>query len=101
MRELTNEEKDQVSGGYAGWKIPFGGNSFLPGQPAKLYPSNAVLAAGFALKEGWDFGQRINQFNQEQFGMSLGVAIYRTFNGGSNVGGGGTTIEHRITIEEV
>lgn len=85
MRELENDEFDVVAGGFPGWKIPFGGNNFLPGQPARLYPANAVVIAAFSFEAGWALGNRVNQFNQSQFGMSLGQAIYRNFNGGSHI----------------
>ncbi|MGK0342736.1 MAG: hypothetical protein ACJAXW_003294, partial [Candidatus Azotimanducaceae bacterium] len=53
MRELKQEEHELVAGGFPGWKIPFGSNSHLPGQPVRLYPANAVVVASFAFQAGW------------------------------------------------
>jgi hypothetical protein len=104
MRELAREEIEQVAGGFEGTKIPFS-NGFLPGQNMGRVPSNAVIAAAFAYGVGTQIGDAINRFNQNQFGMSLGVAIHRTVNGGSNIGsgagGGGGKLTPIITIEEI
>ncbi|MGK0463374.1 MAG: hypothetical protein ACJA0W_004240 [Candidatus Azotimanducaceae bacterium] len=85
MRELKQEEHELVAGGFPGWKIPFGSNSHLPGQPVRLYPANAVVVASFAFQAGWAVGSKINEFNQTQSGMSLGAALFRTFGGGSRI----------------
>lgn len=99
MRELTVDEVDQVGGGFEGIKIPFmnnfGGAENMKGKPAGVV---GAVMAGWAI--GQYIGDQINQFNQSQFGMSLGVAIHRTVTGGSNIGGG-TRLTPVVTIEEV
>jgi hypothetical protein len=65
-------------------------------------PAGSLGAAALAFDAGWVIGQRINQFNQDHFGMSLGVAIHRTLNGGSHIssGGGGSKLVASIRIDE-
>lgn len=62
MRELTQREMDHVSGGnlitWTFWGME--------------------LSGAFGL--GYSFGEQINEFNQENFGMSLGEAVYYTVN---------------------
>jgi len=63
MRQLTNQEVIEVSGGFV--NIPGG----VPGALGAVYL-------------GWQIGTRIgsdiNTFNESVSGMSLGEAIYRT-----------------------
>lgn len=84
MRELIQSEVSQVAGGFPGFKIPFS-NNFSPGQIARLQPGNALGLAYIAFQFGQAIGEGVNEFNQKNSGMSLGVSIYRTFNGGSNI----------------
>jgi hypothetical protein len=96
MRELSDVELSQLSGGFGdGTKIPFA-NLFwkgpnFPGGPAAVIPA---LVVSYDL--GYRFGEAINSFNSNVSGMSLGVAVFRTFGGGSNLPASGTA-----RIEEV
>jgi len=84
MRELIQSEIPQVAGGFPGFKIPFS-NNFSPGQLARFQPGNAAGLSVIAFQVGWAIGEKVNEFNQKHSNMSLGVSIYRTFNGGSNI----------------
>jgi len=91
MRELLDVELSQVSGSFGdGTKIPFA-NGFwkvanFPGGPVGALPA---LVVSYDL--GYRFGEAINSFNRNVSGMSLGVALYRTFGGGSNIPNSGST----------
>jgi hypothetical protein len=79
MRELRADELDQASGGFEGTPIPFtnsfiSGPNFPGGFPAAIPMLIAAYNAGEAV------GEMINEFNQEQFGMSTGTALYKTLN---------------------
>lgn len=95
MRMLSKLEISQVNGSLSeGTKIPFA-NLFwkganFPGGPAAVIPA---LVVSYDL--GYRFGEAINSFNMKVSGMSLGVAVYRTFSGGSNLPPSGT-----VRIEE-
>ncbi len=84
MRELHTSEIDRVAGGFEGTKIPFS-NGFFSGESMKGRPAGALGAAAMGWSIGNAIGAGINQFNLEVSGMSLGVAIHRTFNGGSQI----------------
>lgn len=62
MRELTQEEIQQVHGGVL------------------INTAFAAISIGGAYYGAKEIGNSINQFNNDQFGMSLGEALYRTFN---------------------
>jgi hypothetical protein len=101
MRELQSEEIEQVSGGFEGMKIPFS-NGFIPGESINGKPAGIVGAILGGWGIGFAIGDAINTFNKNQFNMSLGVAIYRTVNGGSNISSGGSkNLIPIVTIEEV
>tara|TARA_R110002072_G_scaffold51389_3_gene137922 strand:- start:8715 stop:9002 length:288 start_codon:yes stop_codon:yes gene_type:complete len=95
MRELSFAEVSVVSGGFEGTKIPFK-NLFWKGPNFPGGPAAAVPAIAVAYELGYSFGEAINSFNMNVSGMSLGVAVYHTFNGGSNIPLSGT-----VRIEEV
>tara|TARA_R110002072_G_scaffold5527_12_gene35468 strand:- start:7652 stop:7954 length:303 start_codon:yes stop_codon:yes gene_type:complete len=100
MRELAKNEIEAVAGGLGGGlKIPFV-NGFIKAESMNGKPAAQIGAAVLAFQAGWHAGQWINQFNQEQFGMSLGVAIHRSFNGGSNIKSG-DKLEPTTRIEEI
>jgi hypothetical protein len=99
MRELTLSEVQRVAGGLEGTKIPFF-NGFIGGENMRGKPAGAIGAAIAGWAIGQYIGAQINQFNERHFGMSLGVAIHRTVNGGSRIGGG-TKLIPVIWIEEV
>jgi hypothetical protein len=63
MRQLTNQEVTEVSGGF--FNIPGG----VPGVVGGVY-------LGWQI--GSELGAGINAFNQNVSGMSLGEAIYRS-----------------------
>ncbi len=96
MRALQQSELVSVAGGFGqGTKVPFRnlywkGPNF-PGGPAAVLP---------AVTTAWEFGnsigEAINWFNSNVTGMSLGVAVYRTFNGGSNI----STTKGTVRVEE-
>ena len=101
MRELQAEEVEQVSGGFQGTKIPFI-NGFTAAESINRKPAGIVGAALTGWSVGFAVGKGINAFNQAHFNMSLGVAIHRTFNGGSRIpsasGKGSIPV---VTVEEV
>jgi hypothetical protein len=102
MRQLNEQEIESVAGGFEGTRIPFTGG-FLPGENVRLSrPTGAIGVALVGLDLGWEIGTAINNFNQRQFGMSTGVALYRTVNGGSNISAGsGTSLTPVTRIEEI
>ncbi len=77
MRELTNQEVTEVSGGLAGTPIPFT-NGFIPGANWPGGAPGAVAGVVMAWNGGVMLGNQINYFNSNVTGMSLGEAIYRT-----------------------
>ena len=84
MRELTANEILSVSGGFKdGTKIPFMMRFIsTPNWPG---PVSVLTGVGIAWSVGTAIGNGINSFNNSFSGMSLGVAIYRIFNGGSRI----------------
>ena len=77
MKELTEQETMQVSGGLAGTQIPFT-SSFISGANWPAGGSGAIMGATVAWGIGVEIGNTINNFNTYVTGMSLGEAIYRT-----------------------
>lgn len=100
MRELQVAELDQVSGGFVGTKIPFA-NGFTPGESIRGRPAGVIGAAITGWGIGKAIGTGINEFNDRFSGMSLGVAVFRSFNGGSRVTGGGGGSPVRIPVTSV
>lgn len=77
MRQLTQQEVIDVSGGLVGTRIPFY-NGFIPGANWPGGGSGTWAAVGVAFNTGWAIGQGVNWYNANVTGMSLGEAIYRT-----------------------
>ena len=103
MRELDSREIGQVAGGYQGTKIPFF-SAFTPGESFRGKPTGVIGAAMAGWEIGTAIGKGVNNFNDTFSRMSLGVAVYRTFNGSSSVlgGGGGNPIRIPVTrVEEM
>ena len=80
MRELTSEEIEVVSGGFShGTPIPFT-NGFIPGPNWPGGEPGVLGGITIAWNIGFEIGSRINSFNRNVSGMSLGVALHRTLN---------------------
>ena len=77
MRELTNQEVTEVSGGLAGTPIPFT-NGFIPGANWPGGAPGVLTGVASAWWVGTTIGNQVNNFNANVTGMSLGEAIYRT-----------------------
>ena len=77
MRELTNQEVIDVSGGLVGTPIPFV-NGFIPGANWPGGAPGVLTGVSMAWSAGVALGMGINNFNQNVSGMSLGEAIYAT-----------------------
>lgn len=77
MRQLTNQEIAEVSGGLVGTPIPFA-NGFIPGANWPGGAPSVLTGVSMAWATGQYIGGQINNFNSNVTGMSLGEAIYRT-----------------------
>ena len=77
MRELTNQEVAEVSGGFLGTPVPFA-NAFIPGANWPGGAPGVLTGVTMAWSAGLAIGSSVNSFNQNVSGMSLGEAIYKT-----------------------
>ena len=77
MRELSEREVSNVSGGFVGTPIPFY-NGFIPGENWPGGGSGAVMAAATAWSLGLGIGSAIYDWTTDTFGMSIGEALYLT-----------------------
>ena len=79
MRELTQGEVKQVSGGFVGTPIPFV-NGFIPGPNWPGGFPVAIQMAALSFHAGFQLGSYAYQKISSQYGMSTGEAFYHAVN---------------------
>jgi hypothetical protein len=78
MRQLTNQEVTEVSGGFSGGTpIPFV-NGFVSGANWPGGAPGVATGVVMAWNAGLAIGAGVNSFNTNVSNMSLGEAIHRT-----------------------